>query len=383
MKKSINGILALGLLINTAEAATALGLEMDFYGFLKTSANYSTSALASFNNINHSAPTHAVAQTRPQDETSRFNFQAQQTRFGSNLKKGNVSGKIEFDFVDFSKASPSTQMVPRVRIASITYQMEDLKIILGQDWDLFSPVNTITYNHVGGYFLAGNTGFMRHQAQVLKKSGEWETGAAIGMATSNATPIDTDLEQGKSPTYAVRLLRNLKEGRIGVSAIYATLDWETSNNMRRDAYGYNIFYEKKYGQLSIKTEAYYGQSLNNLGTLSLGRGTNTKDVREWGGHVTGIYPISESANIFAGAGLARIDNKSEMLPYELSTTTRSISYPGVRSNLVTRAGYEKKISPELSWYTEVSRYETDSKIRDNKYETVIAHQLESGLQLRF
>ena len=56
------------LVLNTVHAETQNGFDTDFYGFIKTSALYSSKALGSFNNLNMSAPTHAVAQTKSTDK---------------------------------------------------------------------------------------------------------------------------------------------------------------------------------------------------------------------------------------------------------------------------------------------------------------------------
>ena len=381
MKNSANLLLLASLISPTAYASSINGFDISFSGFIKTSANAADAGLASFNNINMTAPTHAVAQKRPQDKSSRFSFQTQQTRIGSTLTKNNVMGKVEFDFVDFSKSSPTTQMVPRVRIALMSYTFEDYRVQVGQDWDLYSPVNQFTFNHVGNYFMAGNTGFMRQQAQVHRKSGDWETSFALGMAGSNPGVSDADLELGKSPTYAGRVTKNLKDGKIGVSAIYTTLNYERTNNSRRDSYGYNFFYDKKYGAITVRTEAYYGQSLANIGTLAIGKGTNTRNVREWGGVSTLQYNLTDTKMIFGGAGLTKADNKSEVTAFSLVDNV--ITNPGVRSNFVSRVGYEWKLTSDLSWISEVTRFETQSKINDDKYETQLVYSLESGFQLRF
>ena len=192
MKKYL--LVVLLLFISGASASTQKGFEAEAYGFIKASSIYSSEALASYNNINLSAPTHAVAQTKAAEKVSRLSFQTQQSRVGFNLKKGDrLSAKLEFDFIDFAKSSPTTQMNPRVRIAAVTYVWENQKVIIGQDWDLFSPVTSFTFDYVGLYFMAGNTGFMRQQLQYLNTQGNWEFGTAIGMAGNNFFNTDTFL----------------------------------------------------------------------------------------------------------------------------------------------------------------------------------------------
>ncbi len=369
----------------SAGASSVNGFDLEAYGFIKASSMYADSALASYNNINLSAPTHAAPETRPQDKTSRMGFQTAQSRFGVNMKKGdNLSAKLEFDLIDFNKSSPTTQMNPRVRIAAVTYAWDNKKVVVGQDWDMFSPVTSFTFDYVGLFFNAGNTGFMRQQVQYLQTHGEWELGGALGMAGNNPGVTDGNLETAKSPTYAVRLTRKLENGRVGISGIYARLKYEATgeNGTTHDSYAGNAFYEQILGALSIKSEAYYGQNLNNIGTLAIGKGTQTSDVKEFGGTLTGSYKLTETNSVFGGVGLARIDNKATLTPFVLGTTN-VITSPGIASNLLSRVGWEHKITPDFSWITEFSRYETKAKIADNNYQLNIAYGLETGIQLRF
>lgn len=219
----------------------------------------------------------------------------------------------------------------------------------------------------------------------MRTIGQWEVGAALGMAGNNPGVTDADLELGKSPTYAVRLLRNITNGKVGLSGIYSTLHYESTNGASRDSYGANAFYEKKYGALSVKSEAYYGQNLANIGTQGLGKGINTKDVREFGGTLTGIYAFDEAHYVFGGAGVAKAENKSEIAPFSFGTgnNTNVIQNPGVQSNFLGRVGYEYRMTPDFSWISEVSRYETNSKTGDDTYQLNIAYSIESGVQLRF
>lgn len=369
-----------------ASADTIKGFDMSLYGWIKASAMYSSGAIASFNNINVVAPTHAVAQTRTQDKTSRLATQTQQSRVGTFLKKDMISAQFELDFVDFNKSTPTTQMNPRLRIAAVTYSWDNQKVVIGQDWDLFSPVNAFTFNYVGNYFLAGNLGFMRQQFQYLRTVADYELAGAVGLATSNPTLGDSDLELSKSPSYALRITRKLNKGRIGLSGIYAHLEYLVGEQTSHDSYAGNIFYEQDFSRFSIKSEAYYGQNTANIGLLGLGKGTSTSDVKEFGGHLTGAYKLNEKNSVYGGLGIAIADNKSEITPFAPqgdTLKTSAITSPGVGQNLVVRVGYDYKITDDFSFITELSRYETESKLTDDNYKTKVVAALETGIQLRF
>lgn len=390
MNKKI--LIALPLLsAGIGHAATLQGFDATAYGFIKASAIYATEAVGSFNNTNMSAPTHALVSSGANAE-SRLSFQTAQSRVGAVLKKGeNLSGKIELDFIDFAKSSPTTQMNPRVRIAAVTYTWDNNKIVLGQDWDLFSPVTSYTFDIVGLYFKTGNSGFMRQQAQYLKTIGDWELGGAVGLSSANPSVSDSETEMSKAPTYALRLSHKMEGGRVGISGIYANIDLfnpsgtppVNPNGRHHESYGTNLFFEKSMGNFGLKAEAYYGQNMDNLGTLTLSRAVNGVDTKEYGGFLTGQYQIIEKNWIFGGFGLAKIDNPSEMANAATATTPTTPPSNLLSSNSVLRLGWEYRITDDFSWISEVSRFSTDTKVADNKYKNSIAETIESGVQLRF
>ncbi len=387
-------LVLLSVLSFSATAASVNGFEATYWGFLKASSMYASEGLASYNNVNLSAPTHAVGHlaTRPADKTSRMSTQVQQSRIGFGLKKGeNLSAKFEFDFIDFNKSSPTTQMVPRVRIASLTYNLDaHNKVIIGQDWDLFSPVTSYTFDYVGLYFMAGNTGFMRQQVQFIHDNDEWEFGGAVGMAGNNPGTQDQDLELSKSPTFSARASKKLTKGRVGVSGIYSHLKYDrdlgaavNARSWSTDSYGANGYYEQQYeGGLEVKSEIYYGQNMNNIGTLAIGKGNATTNVKEFGGTLTANKKVSDRGYVFGGVGMAKADQRSKV-PVLAFNATNAITAPGVTRNFLSRVGYNFLVTEDLSWVTEVSRYETQSRVAANHFQNNLAYSLESGIQLRF
>jgi hypothetical protein len=359
--------------------------DTNFYGFVKASAMYGSKAISSYNNINMVAPTNATPQTRSQDEKGRMSFQTQQSRFGFALKKDqNIEGKFEFDLIDFNKSSPTTQMNPRVRIASITYHLdENNKFVIGQDWDLFSPTTAYTYDFVGLYFLAGNTGFMRQQLQYLHTSNQWEMSGAIGMAGNNPGTSDSDLELGEAPTYSARLSYVIdKSSRLGLSGIYSNLRYVATNGDHRDSYGANLFYEQVFSRISLKSELYYGQNLANLGSLSIGRGTNTTSVKEYGGFVSDTFKLTENSNIISGAGFAKVANEDQVSVFALATNG-AIATAGLVHNVVLRAAYEYKFTTDFSWISEYSHFDTETKVAANTVKNSSAQTFETGAILKF
>lgn len=375
-------ILASAILTSTLQAETLKGWDLSAYGWIKAGAIASSESLASFNNANQSAPTQAAPRTSDLSSASRLSFQTQQSRIGAYLKKDEIfTGRLEVDFFDSNKASPTTQMNPRLRIASITYKNESYRLILGQDWDLFSPVNGFTVSHVGMYFMAGNSGFIRQQLQVLKDLNDWELGAALGMAGSNPGIAEGDLEATKSPSYSLRGSYKLKGGRLGLSGIYSTLKYSEISNARHDAYGMSAFYEQGFEEFSIKSEIYMGQNLSNLGSLTLGKGTAASDIEEFGGMVSFLKKVDSKNGWYAGVGYAQILNPSDLEALSFNAS-RVVVNPGVKRNFLLRFGWEYKLSDDVAWFSEITRFETSYKLPQRE-QLSIAGSLESGLQLNF
>jgi hypothetical protein len=366
-------------------ALHAQELKITPYGFIKASTTAADHALGSFSSINLSAPTHAVARTRTIDENSRSSFQVAQSRIGATVQKSDtVSGRFELDFIDFNKSSPTTQMVPRVRRAVVTYKGDGWHGDIGQDWDLFSPTGAYSYDIVGLYFTAGNTGFMREQAQYHRDLEDWQLSAAVGMAGSNSTAADSDLETSNSPTYSIRIKRTTGPFVWGYSAIYARINFAATTDRWSEAYGNNIFFEKETATYGLKAELFQGQNLANTAALSLARGTSTRDVREWGGHISGFVALNETNKIFGGAGVDRIDNKGAIAAANISAAgVVNGNATGARHNFLTRVGLEHIIEKDFSWLTELSRFETNNKLSASNYRTEVAHMLETGILWKF
>jgi hypothetical protein len=356
--------------------------DISLDGFIKAATIFSDAPMASYRNINLTAPTHALPHSVIREQGSRLSFQTQQTRFGIGIAKAPTTGRLEFDFVDFSKASPTTQMVPRVRVASITHHWDHNTVIVGQDWDFFSPVTGMSFNHIGNYFLAGNTGFMRPQLILMRLQNNLEVGGAVGLVAANPGQVDTNIERGKSPSYSFSLGHRRNDFRLGLSLIYATLSFYEDVQLRRDAYGQNLYFEKKFTRGELRAEVYYGQNLANLGTLSLGWGDNEIQVREFGGFISGLFSLSDKHSLLGGIGMARIDNRTSLRPFSVSSN-ELIDDLGIWENLVMRIAHKFLINEHISWYTEVTRFNTVIKMNQLAYKRIHAHTFETGLQLRF
>lgn len=350
----------LGLTLATlgVSSPARAAVEWKPYGFLLPNIEVSSSAVESFSQPNMSAPTAAgnpSAAVAP--DRARSTFEVAQSRLGTKIiPSDKVMGQVEIDFIDFTKASPTTAALSRLRIAKIEYSInENHRILFGQDWDLFSPLGPHSMNFVGHYFEAGDGGFMRHQLQLLSKCGDFEIGSALGLSTANATSRDSTVELARLPTLALRGAYKRNDGtQLGASIIGTRIETLLADRTYLNAYGTNLFGQIKLGNTEFRSEMIYGQNLFNLGSLTLSHGYGTTSIREISGWMSFKSSLAEKVSLFGGGGLARVINGQKVL---VSTASPSTG-PGIRSNFTMRLGAEYKIQDGLSVYLENSYFQT-------------------------
>jgi hypothetical protein len=351
--------------------ATDLQLQLpslQIYGFILPNIIGATRGVESFSQPNMSAFTAAgnpLLATSPNQ--SRATFQVAQSRLGFLMgSKTSVQGRLEFDFVDFTKASPTTASVPRLRRATVEYHVDEHNVIvMGQDWDLFSAFHPIDYNFVGHYFESGSSGFMRQQLTWIRTTSDLELGGSIGLQTANPNAPDGNVELSKFPAFVVRGAYLFGEhNRVGLSGIASQLLVDRTTDQKLPAYGVKGFSEffLAGGDLDIRTEIYAGRNLFNLGTLTLSYGSALSDVAEVGGWMTGRYSLSQKFGIFGGGGIAKVLNPQRMLAsYTLSPAgvySLAGTGPGIERNWTVRIGAEYKPEPLLSIFAEVAYLNT-------------------------
>lgn len=375
-------------------AAETTGVSV--YGFLVPSWSLGSEGVESFSQPNLSAPTAAanpMVGVKPTE--SRSSFQVAQSRFGFLIKPTNeATGRMEFDFIDFTKSTPTTAALPRVRRAVIEYEANPgLTIRLGQDWDLVSPLAPHSYNYVGHYFETGDIGFMRIQAQALLKTGQWEHAIALGMPGNNNSAADGILEMGLVPTIALReTFQGAAKSQYGASVLIATPKRDLTTDARLFAGALTGFASVPVGDtLEFHSEVYVGQNTNNLGMLGLAFGNAAaQETREAGAYVTAKKTFGNSA-VFAGVGGAWILDPATMLA-SYTTSTGGVSSlagtgPGIESNFTARIGYENKLTSNLLFFGELSTFFTRHHLLPADLGSVnpsrTAFVAQTGLQLSF
>ena len=278
--------------------------------------------LESFGFNNFVAPTAAanpVFNANPDDVG--MSFQVMQSRFGVVIgERYPARATLEVDFVHFDQSSPITAAYPRVRQVFFEWlPREEHRLVVGQTWDLFAPLNTPSFDLVANMYLAGNAGFMRPQAMYVRTTERFEYGAALGLQGPNNAAALTSVEYSVAPTVAARAgIRAGKQGSLVASGIGTRIRLGEPPAMRRWrwAYGGALSGERTLGPINFRAEGYAGTNLGNLGLLTLTQGSVEASVSELGGWASLKYTPSphHTAHLVAG-GARLIDDDDLRLGY--------------------------------------------------------------------
>ncbi len=352
--------------------ALGAGPEHKFYGFVKASALVSTKAVDSFGRSNlvaHTSAGNPVLSSNP-DKPSQT-FQVQQSRLGlESLYSENLKSLIEFDFLDFSKSSPTVASLVRLRRALVNIKKNSWTFNIGQDWDLFSPLAPHSYNLIGHYFSSGDLGFMRIQAQVLKKQGNLEHAIALGFPTYNNQISESTPEYSLLPTFAVRESLKLRNVTLGTSGIIGHLkDFNTQKNLT--PYAVNLFVSHNSPGFELQSEAYWGTNVDNLSLQGLSYSPTLDKIEEYGFLITSKFKTTKHG-YWIGYGMARItsDTQDNVLPsYTYNATTPVLGLAagkstgiGLLSNQTFRLGYDYSFHEKVKFYFEVSHLLSTHKL---------------------
>ncbi len=202
-------------------------VPFSFYGFISAEAMWADSQLSSFganNNTPASYNRNMSGFNRVVDETidgrndAFISATPQNTRFGFALapydfgdKDFSVDARLEMDFFSTGTLSAAS-MAPRIRRAYAGIGQKRWHLLFGQEWDIFSPLNTATLNIGANLWRQGNLGFRRPQIRLDFNQGISDA-TGFEMAASVNLPSNAMNFDDSGNTTGVPML----EGRVGVT----------------------------------------------------------------------------------------------------------------------------------------------------------------------
>jgi len=191
------------------------------------------------------------------DPDGTLSMTAQDTRFGAKLDMGVVKGLVEVDFhgtdVNF-------------RHAYVTLDLgNDMKLLAGQTWDVFSPLNPGMLNYTVGWD-AGNVG---HRSPQFRWEWAPEMGLIDSVQASFSDPNDTRIIM---PDIQARVGFRLTEAvNLGASIVLGSVD-VGNDGTEEDIFGLAVDVKAKLGDnLAIVGEWHSGQNLDDyMGNIDVG-----------------------------------------------------------------------------------------------------------------
>jgi hypothetical protein len=375
-----SSLLATGLLVSAASAAPEVPPAppapplVTAYGIFKPEF-VMANGVETFGKISFAAPTaaaHPVAD--PLHDEWADSFQLQQSRFGLKVGEGtDLQGRLEIDFVDFgfNQSSPIQAAHPRLRLAYVSYTASPgHKLTLGQQWDIFSPLNPATTNMVGASFMAGNSAFIRPQFIYTYGTGEGiEISAALGMQRQNAGAAMNTVEYGLLPSVALQAGYRMGKTWFGASVIATSAQTvPPPNEDSRMAFGANLFASLALtDMLSLGVEGYVAKNGGDLGLLTLSNtsATATEELTDAGGFVSATLKFSDMISLWVLGGVAMVLNSDDVpLGYTRDATglaTRS-GISGIERNVNLRATLLATPTKGLDFYLEPFMFLTKHKV---------------------
>lgn len=344
---------------------------VQIYGIIKPEIIAAQGA-ETFGKVLLTAPTAASNPiANPNYGQTGLSFQLQQTRFGLKVNEGGlIQGRIEVDFIDpgFSYSSPIQGTGVRLRLAYMTYKpVPHHTITIGQNWDIFSPLNVLTMNMVGNSYQSGNSAFLRPQVAYTYGSGQGlEISAALGLRAQNTTGAMNLLEYGMIPTFALQVGFRKDKNWYGVSGIVGAEETQLDPRSYNGAFAGNLFANLALtDSFTLILDAYIGKATNSLGLLVLGTGPNVVDA---GGYVSGNLKFAKAHALWVTAGASGVLNAAELpLGYTpadpvTGAAAARVGIGGIESNINLRATYVLTPLDGLQFYLEPFMFITKHKI---------------------
>ncbi len=275
------------------------GERMNFYGFLRLDSIFD-SGLTN----NAQTPFWVISPSNPnkgRTGNQQISVHPRLTRIGinflapSNFVKGwNVTGKFEMDWQNAQGVTPESRPLPRIRHAYLQLNRGDYNLLLGQNWDLISPLfpspndDTLMWN-------AGNLGDRRTQIRLSyepkDKPLRWSialglTGAIDGKDLDNNGVRDG--EDSSLPNIQARIAWKFRNGELGLWAHHA---WERTTNpvagqTRFMSHSIGLDYQQRLSRnWDLKGEIWSGRNLSDF-RGGIGQGVNNttgSEIRSKGG----------------------------------------------------------------------------------------------------
>ena len=284
--------------IDAQSVVTGKGTTIDFYGFIRTDLI-----------LDSQRPNSAQTPQWIVDGTEEnFTMHPRLTRFGMNYTGGEVGdfgtigGKLE---IDFQNGGSDSRALPRYRHAYMTLDMGNSELLIGQTWDLVSPLypaansDTLMWN-------VGNLGDRRTQMRYTMGLGEGLNFAVAAGLTGAVDQKDRDGngikdgEESGMPGLQARL------GMGGIEGLEFGIGLATAEESSLgESYDTNLVtVDFKYAlseKFTLKGEYFTGSNLSDFrGGIAQGINAAGEEIDSTGGWVEVGTSLGENWNTYVG-----------------------------------------------------------------------------------
>ncbi|MBD3322872.1 MAG: hypothetical protein GF350_17365 [Chitinivibrionales bacterium] len=245
--------------------------ELKPYGFLKGDMYIATDGVSSWGQPQPTAVSRATGDT-VNDQTMAFS--AAHSRFGlkgnTDVGKINVGGVLELDFFS-ANSNTNFNANPRMRLAyAFCKPVQGLDIRIGQQWDLFSPLNPTTNNTNANLWYNGNYGFRRPQFQARYALNLEPVVPGIQLSIGEGAKEGSDIGRDNlslTPMIQGRLYADIMEKiTVGAGGAYTT----HGKNDEIETYGISADLSLTLHKLfALKGEYGWGQNLNDVNIFNI------------------------------------------------------------------------------------------------------------------
>jgi hypothetical protein len=140
------------------------------YGYFKLDMSYDTDLISTGNFARW------AEKQEDRDAIPTTHITANETRFGFNVNKGNITGKLEFDMFGIGDGENKPGFM--IRKAWVQANLENFKLRVGQDSDIVSPLVPATINYTVAWW-AGDIGYRRPMIKLFNTVNGFTWTAAI------------------------------------------------------------------------------------------------------------------------------------------------------------------------------------------------------------
>ncbi len=209
-----------------------------------------------------------------------------------------LRGWLEMDFFNLGDTGDDNFNNNQLRVRNLygTLEGDKWRVLMGQAWDLFGPLNANTLNTNGNVWFGGNVGFRRPQIQARYRfdfEGGWSLTPAFSINANTGVndPEDLGLESGRDsgvPLFQASLISKIpfldRPIELGAWGVWGIEDLE---GLKSDVDQWGVgghFIAPITDWLKVQGEIHHGRNLNG-GLAGQGTSSSGRPIASTGGFV--------------------------------------------------------------------------------------------------